>query len=65
MAQSTFETFLKRVYQATGIANQNELANALGVNRSAISQARKKGTIPDSWILKLYRDSGRTGRSVR
>ena len=58
MVQSAFEAFLKRVYQATGVASQNELANVLGVNRSAITQARKKDTIPDKWILKLYRSFG-------
>ena len=55
MVQTHFEAFLKRVYQATGVTTQNDLANILGVNRSAITQARKKGTIPDKWILKLYR----------
>jgi phage repressor protein C with HTH and peptisase S24 domain len=58
MVQSAFEAFLKRVYQATGVNTQNDLANILGVNRSAITQARKKGTIPDKWILKLYRSFG-------
>ena len=55
MTISKFEFFLQRVFEATGFSSQNELANAIGVNRSAITQARKKGSIPDKWILKLYR----------
>ena len=58
MATHKFESFLKRVYEATGIASQTELASALDINRSAITQARKKNSIPDKWILKLYRTFG-------
>ena len=53
-----FDDFIKRVFDATGIGSQNELAEALGINRSAITQARKKGTVPDKWILGLYRKFG-------
>ena len=58
MAQTRFDTFLQRVYQATGIGSQNELAAALNINRSAITQARKKNTIPAKWILGLLRAYG-------
>lgn len=58
MTPLPFDQFLNRVSEATGIISQNDLAKALGVNRSAISQARKKDKIPDSWILKLYRNYG-------
>jgi len=58
MAPNKFESFLKRVNDATGIASQTELASALNINRSAITQARKKDSIPDKWILKLYRTFG-------
>jgi phage repressor protein C with HTH and peptisase S24 domain len=53
-----FESFLQRVFDATGITSQTELAKALKVNRSAITQARNKGSIPDKWILQLYRSFG-------
>jgi len=53
-----FESFLQRVFEATGIASQTELASALKINRSAITQARKKDAIPDKWILQLYRIFG-------
>ncbi len=53
-----FDDFIKRVFGATGLNSQNELAEALGINRSAITQARKKGAVPDRWILGLYRKFG-------
>ena len=53
-----FDDFIKRVFEATGINSQNELAEALGINRSAITQARKKKAVPDKWILGLYRKFG-------
>ncbi len=58
MVAYQFESFLQRVFEATGIASQTELASALNINRSAITQARKKDSIPDKWILKLYRAFG-------
>jgi phage repressor protein C with HTH and peptisase S24 domain len=58
MKTSKFDSFLQRVFEATGITSQNELATALNINRSAITQARKKDSIPDKWILQLYRSFG-------
>ena len=58
MRPSSFETFLKRVFETTGLASQAELAEALDINRSAISQARKKDTIPSKWLLQLFRIYG-------
>ena len=53
-----FESFLQRVFKATGMTSQTQLADALGVNRSAITQARNKDSIPARWILQLYRSFG-------
>ena len=58
MSASRFESFLQRVFQATGVTSQIELASVLKINRSAITQARKKNSIPDKWILKLYQTYG-------
>lgn len=55
MPTSKFESFLQRVFSATGINSQNELANALNINRSAITQAKKKNDFPARWLLDLYR----------
>jgi phage repressor protein C with HTH and peptisase S24 domain len=58
MPASKFESFLQRVFQATGVTSQTELASVLKINRSAITQARKKNSIPDKWILQLYKTYG-------
>lgn len=58
MAADKFEAFLRRVYEATGMRSQSELAAALNINRSAITQARKKDSIPEKWILQLFRSYG-------
>ena len=58
MPSARFESFLQRVFQATGITSQTELASVLKINRSAITQARKKNAIPDKWILQLYKTYG-------
>lgn len=58
MTMNAFDSFLRRVFEATGIASQTELASALKINRSAITQARKKDAIPSKWILQLYRAFG-------
>lgn len=58
VAKTRFDQFLERVADAAGISSQTELATALGVNRSAITQARKKNTIPSKWLLQIYRVYG-------
>ena len=58
MTATKFDSFLQRVFEATGLTSQTELASVLSINRSAITQARKKDSIPDKWILQLYRSFG-------
>jgi phage repressor protein C with HTH and peptisase S24 domain len=58
MSPSQFEAFLKRISETTGIGSQAELAEVLDINRSAISQARKKDAIPSKWLLRLFRIYG-------
>ncbi|MEE4358392.1 MAG: S24 family peptidase [Desulfococcaceae bacterium] len=58
MSTSAFDIFLTRVFEATGIRSQNELALFLKVNRSAITQAKKKDAVPENWIFKLSRSFG-------
>lgn len=58
MAKIKFDSFIKRVFKATGMRSQSELADVLQINRSAITQARYKNSIPDKWILQLYRSCG-------
>jgi len=54
----SYEMFFQRATKALGIKTQMELAQALDLNRSAISQAKRKGEIPDRWILELFRRYG-------
>ncbi len=58
MIYTEFESFLQRVFEATGISTQAGLSSALNVNRSAITQARNKNSIPDKWLLQLFRSYG-------
>jgi len=58
MMSNIFDKFYERVSAATGISSLADLAQILGLNRSAISQARKKGSIPATWLLELYRRFG-------
>ncbi len=53
MTENSFDAFFNRLEQVTGISSQSELARNLGVHRSSITQAKRKGNIPDSWIFKL------------
>lgn len=50
-----FSAFFGRLCEATGIATQMDLARALGVNRSAITQAKVRDAVPQKWILALAR----------
>jgi phage repressor protein C with HTH and peptisase S24 domain len=58
MTPSQFDAFLERVCKATGIGSQAELSEALRINRSAITQARRKDAIPSKWLLQLFRGYG-------
>lgn len=50
---TSVDAFLRRTFAATGIETQIALASILGVNRAAISMAKKKGSVPEKWALKL------------
>ena len=53
-----FDIFIRRAFEALKISSQNRLAILLGINRAGITQAKKKGSVPDKWILTLYRNYG-------
>ncbi len=44
-----------RIQEVTGCGTQQELAVFFGVKQSSISDAKKRGHIPDSWLLALVR----------
>ena len=53
-----FNTFFERACSALGISSPSELATTLKVNRSAVTQARNKNSVPANWLLELYRSHG-------
>ncbi len=53
-----FNIFFERVSKPLGITSLAELADILKVNRSAITQARKKDSVPANWMLELFRRYG-------
>jgi phage repressor protein C with HTH and peptisase S24 domain len=55
MLENKIDILLKRILDATGINSQAELAKELGINRSGITHARNKNSIPEKWLVKLYR----------
>ena len=52
MNTSTPDT-LDRLLQGAGLRRDSQLAELLGVSPQAVSQARRKGRIPDGWVLKV------------
>lgn len=57
MTTSTPDT-LDRLLQGTGLRRDSQLAELLGVSPQAVSQARRKGRIPDGWVLKVAAQFG-------
>ena len=55
MIKTQFELFFERLCESTFITNQLALATTLGINRSAVTQAKKRDVIPQKWILALSR----------
>jgi SOS-response transcriptional repressor LexA len=55
---SYFNNFFARVSEAVGVSTPTELAKILNVNRSAVTQARKKNSVPATWMLSLFKNYG-------
>lgn len=53
-----FDEFFARASRALGLESQQALARELGVNRSAITQAKRKGFVPETWVFRLARNYG-------
>jgi phage repressor protein C with HTH and peptisase S24 domain len=53
MSTLSFASFYKKATALPGIGSQSDLAAVLGVHRSSITQAKRKDTVPDAWLLKL------------
>lgn len=44
---------LDRLLQGAGLRRDSQLAELLGVTPQAVSQARRKGKVPDGWVLRM------------
>lgn len=53
--ESPFDAQLRRIRQITGARTQAELADFLGIQQASVSDARRRGKIPRSWLLALER----------
>ncbi len=55
MPSERFDSFMKRLREATTITSQANLAKTLSISRAAITQAKKNDSIPIKWIAELSR----------
>ena len=46
---------LTRVFEAADCRTQEELARILGIRQSAISDAKRRGSVPSEWLVCLFR----------
>ena len=58
MKPDTFDNAYSRIRVATQTRTQTEVAKLLGIKQSSISDAKKKNTVPDGWLITLYRACG-------
>ena len=53
ISREQFEQAMARLADVLGITTQAELAEKMGIRQSSVADAKKRGGIPDSWLLKL------------
>lgn len=53
-----FSAAYTRIRDVTGLRTQNEIAACLGIRQSSISDAKKRGAIPDGWLIVLLQQKG-------
>ena len=49
----SFEAVYARMLFAAGVRTQTELANILDMKQASISEAKKRGSIPAEWCMRL------------
>ena len=54
----SFEAIYARMLFAAGVRTQTELANLLQMKQASISEAKKRGSIPAEWCMRLYDTCG-------
>lgn len=58
MNTADFAAAYARIQSATGCETQIELADFFGIRQSSISDAKRRGTVPDGWLLTLLERAG-------
>lgn len=53
-----FDEAMERIKKATGTRTQVELAGLLNIRQSSISDAKRRKSIPDNWLVALYEQYG-------
>ena len=51
-----FDAVLSRIMNALGVRTQVELGVRLGIRQPTISDARRRDSVPDSWLVRLVAD---------
>ena len=54
----SFEAIYARMLFAAGVRTQTELASLLQMKQASISEAKKRGSIPAEWCMRLYDTCG-------
>lgn len=52
---AAFEAAMERIKDVTGARTQVQLAEALDIRQSSISDAKRRASIPAEWLLKIQR----------
>ena len=55
---SSFAEIYERISLATNCRTQVELAKALGIRQSSISDAKRRNSVPGDWLMKLFEKFG-------
>lgn len=53
-SSNRFDEAFDRIKKSTGLRTQVEIAKLLDIRQSSISDAKRRQSIPDSWLIKLY-----------
>ena len=54
-ASSDTSSALARVFEAADCRTQEELAGLLGIRQSAVSDAKRRKSVPSEWLVCLFR----------
>ena len=54
----SFQDAYERILQSTGLRTQTDVAAMLGIKQSSISEAKRRGRIPNPWLMTLFSERG-------